>query len=243
MSIILDALKKIGSAGPSHVLDDFRKRAGENNEARRGQEKPVKKKAEELPAHKSRLKVVGPEKERVVEKTIHEVKEKVNLWPAWAQGLGLGLGIVIGVVLVVSLGKFAVIGLNASDRSTGEINQRRSSATISPLGQSRFSWNSFAGFWANPVVWSSSRPKETSSSIRKEIGQLLGTVNGSDSSWVNAQFQLSGIIVDKSGEEIAIINDRLLKVGDRINGARIRRIKPESVELSLLDQVITLELS
>ncbi len=53
---------------------------------------------------------------------------------------------------------------------------------------------------------------------------------------------LSGIFFSND-EGLALINNRVLKEGDKIDGAVIKRITPETVELSWQDQNIRLSLN
>lgn len=51
---------------------------------------------------------------------------------------------------------------------------------------------------------------------------------------------LTGILVSEDGN-LALIDDRILKVGDTIDGAAILNIQPDRVELSYQNQKITLK--
>ena len=64
-----------------------------------------------------------------------------------------------------------------------------------------------------------------------------------DLSRMQKLFRVSGIIVDKDGEELVIINDRTLRVGDKIAGAKVMKISAEHVELIRLNETITLDIN
>ncbi len=241
MSIILNALRKIGSADPSVRLENFRKKAkAENLDSHRVTvQKPVSVRFEK--PQDLRLKVVGPEHESIGEK-ISEAKAKVVRWPAWAQGLGLGLSIVFCTVFLVLAGKFLVTLSRVAPAPEIRTQADRNMIISARLKMGTPLKNS-AGFWAQPWMWASARPRETAATIQSEVGEVMGLVTDEpDLSRIQKQFRISGIIVDKSGEEFVIINDRLLRVGDKIAGAKVNKISPEHVELTRLNQTITLDI-
>ncbi|MBI4431629.1 MAG: hypothetical protein HY587_07970 [Candidatus Omnitrophica bacterium] len=245
MSIILDALKKVGSGRPSQILEDLKKRPKPLAPVR--VVGPTRPKPLPAAVKKPRLKVVAPENENVIETKISTLKNTVIRWPAWAQGVGLGLGIVFGIMLLVGFGKLVFLVMINSPRRT-EQSVLAGKADLKFKTNLNMAQNQNAGgasvFWAHPLMWASSQPKETAMSIRKDIADMIGYLGGgSQSSWLKGQFRVSGIIVDEQGEEFVIINEQLLRVGDRINGAQITKIRPESVELTLLDKVLKLEIS
>ena len=53
------------------------------------------------------------------------------------------------------------------------------------------------------------------------------------------RWQVTGILVS-SGRKLAMINDRLIGVGDKVDGARVRNIYGSSVELDIGGQLLVL---
>ena len=243
MSIILSALKKIGTAGPSERLENFRKKAkAENLDSHRASvtvQKPSSVRFEK--PQDFRLKVVGPQPESIGEK-ISGAKAKVGRWPAWAQGIGLGVSIVFFTLFLVLFGKF-LITLSRAAPAPEIRSKAQHNMVISAQVKTKSLVKNAAGFWAQPWMWASARPRQTAEKIQNEVGEVIGLAAGEpDSSWIQKQFRVSGIIVDKAGEEMVIINDRTLRVGDKIAGAKVVKISPEHIELTRLNEIITLDI-
>jgi hypothetical protein len=53
------------------------------------------------------------------------------------------------------------------------------------------------------------------------------------------RWQVTGILVS-SGRKVAMINNRLLGVGEKVDGARVRNIYGNSVELDIDGQLVVL---
>lgn len=83
--------------------------------------------------------------------------------------------------------------------------------------------------------------KKKAPSKRASIGEMLQTLKRKLNKIMNSNLELQGIIYDKAYPR-AIINDKVVKVGDTVEGAKVMKIEGKSVAMSLRDKKITLKL-
>lgn len=83
--------------------------------------------------------------------------------------------------------------------------------------------------------------KKKAPSKRATVGEMLQTLKRKLNKIRNSNLELQGIINDKAYPR-AIINDKVVKVGDTVEGAKVMKIEEKSVAMSLRDKEITLRL-
>lgn len=195
---------------------------------------------------------------RSVKKMVSSMEEK----PTWVLGLALGSSLIFLVVVMVSListpaaedRKEAPLDMSALSGYPASLNAGQSvyphasprgwRSDVRPSGRPPLDQTSSrpASFSTHPLLWSSAHPRETISSIKGTLADLLAQTDQKES-WTARQFRVSGLFVEEGGERLVIINGKLLRVGDRIRGARVSEINPHEIKLDMLGQVITLNVS
>ena len=87
------------------------------------------------------------------------------------------------------------------------------------------------------LMWLPTQPLETARIITEQVSELLSGYSGHPAA---EKYQLSGVVFDEGGGNVAIVNNQLIRVGDEVDGAHVVAIGSASVELEHLGQTIKL---
>jgi len=83
--------------------------------------------------------------------------------------------------------------------------------------------------------------QKKTSAKKSSIREMLGALKRKFNKIRNSNLELQGIIYDKAYPR-AIINDKVVKTGDTVEGAKVMKIEEKSVAMSLGNKKITLRL-
>lgn len=93
---------------------------------------------------------------------------------------------------------------------------------------------------ASPVVKTEVQ-KKAPPRKRSGLAEMLQTLKKKFNKWRNSNLELQGIIYDRTNPR-AVINDKVVRAGDTVEGAKVMKIEENSVLMSLRDKKITLKM-
>ena len=140
-----------------------------------------------------------------------------------------------------ALARQAIARIQAGEKSIlSEDPSTKGLTSIAPfLETSNFDIDVLGEKWKRTVVWPQAYPVETARNIKEEVSDLLAE---GPLAWSRDELTLNGTYWDTDGQEIAIVNGKLLRVGDSYQGARVVSVQTGMAELSRFGRTIMLEI-